>query len=57
MKAFKIIVIIVLFMSLFTLIMLPMDAGTFPAWLDTDLIGFMLMLLCAAFVIVMMRIR
>lgn len=55
MRAYKVLITIVLFMAVYTLFLLPMDAGQFPAWLQTDMIQFMLLILCVACVIVLIR--
>ena len=55
MNAFKSIIIIVLFMVVFTMLMLPIENGWFPSWVDADLIQFMLLLLCVACVIVLIK--
>jgi hypothetical protein len=46
MRAYKVIVIIVLLMSIFTLFLVPMQNNIFPIWVNTDLVEFMLLLLC-----------
>lgn len=54
MRAYKIIVMIVLIMAIFTLFINPMEVGTFPAWMNTDMIQFMLVLMCVVCVLVLM---
>ena len=53
MKSLKVIVIIVLLMSVFTMFIVPMESGLFPSWIDTDLIQFMLILLCVVCAVVL----
>lgn len=55
MRTYKVLVIVVLLMSIYTMFLLPMDAGQFPAWLNTDLIQFMLLILMVACVIVLIK--
>ena len=51
MRAFGVIGIIVLFMAIFALLLVPMSEGSFPSWIDTNIVEFMLFLLLAACVI------
>jgi len=46
MRPYKVIVTIFLLMSIFTLFLVPMEAGVFPAWINTDMVQFMLVFLC-----------
>jgi len=55
MRAYKVIVVIVLVMAIFTMFLVPMENNIFPNWMNTDLIEFMLVLLCVACAISMMR--
>jgi divalent metal cation (Fe/Co/Zn/Cd) transporter len=55
MRAYKVIVVIVLVMAIFTMFLVPMESEVFPEWLNTDLIEFMLMLFCVACAISLMR--
>jgi len=45
MRAYKIIVIIFLLMCIFSLFIVPMEAGSFPSWINTDIVEFMLVIL------------
>lgn len=53
MNAMSVIVIIILFMSIFTMFVVPMEDGTFPAWLDDDLIQLILIVLMVVCVLVL----
>ena len=55
MRPYKVIIIIVLFMLVYTLFMVPISEGTFPGWMNADLVQFFLVMLCIACVIVLMR--
>lgn len=47
MKALKVVILLVLLMCVFAFFLVPMEAGTFPTWINTDLIQFILMVLIA----------
>lgn len=55
MNALKPILMIILVMSIFTLFIVPIEAGTFPAWIDEDLIQLMLIILCVVCALVLIR--
>ena len=54
-NALKSILILVIVMSIFTLLIVPMEAGSFPSWLDTDFVQFMLIVLLVASVLILIR--
>lgn len=45
MNAFKALIMIVLVMAIFTLFVIPMEDGTFPSWIETELAQIMLLIL------------
>lgn len=55
MNAMKSVLLLVMLIAVFTLFIVPVDAGLFPAWLDTDLVGFMLVVLTVVFALVLVR--
>ena len=55
MNALKSILILVIVMSIFTLLIVPMEAGSFPSWLDTDFVQFMLIVLLVATMLILIR--
>lgn len=57
MKGFKIITIMILFMCIFSLLIVPIEEGLFPSWLNTDLIQFLLIILSAVCVIAIILSR
>jgi hypothetical protein len=55
MRPYKVIVTIVLLMLVYALVMVPMENGAFPGWVNADIIQFMLLILCVACVLVMIK--
>lgn len=53
MKLYKVILLMVLFMSLYALVMVPMSEGSFPAWLNTDIMLFLMMVAIIAILLVL----
>jgi len=55
MKAMKTVLILVLLMAIFTLVIVPLENSVFPAWVDSDLMQLMSILVLVICVIVLMR--
>lgn len=53
MRPFTVIMVIIVLMSVYAMVMLPMQAGSFPAWLDMDTVEFLLAMLCVVCFLVM----
>jgi len=55
MKAFKVILLIVLLISIYTLFSVPLGNNEFPAWLNSDLVGFLLVIFIVTIFLLMFR--
>jgi hypothetical protein len=55
MRPYKVPIVVILLFAIATLILYPLQAGTFPSWLNTDLIGIMLLIALASLVIILIR--
>lgn len=51
MKTYKVLSLIVLLMSVFAFLIVPMGDGAFPAWISTELVTFLLLMVMVACVI------
>lgn len=54
MKLYKVILLMVLFMSVYGTIAVPMSEGEFPGWLNTDLALFLIMIVIVTILLVLM---